>query len=106
MRKYPIFFFSLFAALLNTPVLANPVPQLSIGSAPTPYGVSGCMQRAEMVLYRIGATGISPGSGSGSYFASHGSNTVGIWCRGPEAIIVVAGDNNAPTLRQEVRAGL
>lgn len=87
------------AIILNTTTSALAGPAAAVGSRQTPYGQFGCMQRSQNKLFAIGATNIT--SGSDSVWADLGDNSIGVWCRGPEAIVVTAGpDSN--TLRREV----
>ncbi|MEY4332405.1 MAG: hypothetical protein RLZZ196_1143 [Bacteroidota bacterium] len=83
-----------------TPAFAS-APAASLGAAPTPYGQFGCLQRAQNKLFSIGATSINPSS-SGVWAFLNNETTIGIWCRGSEAIISVSGEN-ASIIRDELR---
>lgn len=77
-------------------------PPSALGSAPTPYGQFGCLQRAQTKLFAIGATSINVGSNS-IWAILNNETSIGIWCRGPEAIVSVSGEN-ATVLRDEIRS--
>ena len=79
--------------------IAGP-PGASVASASTIYGQFGCMERARNKFYAIGATSIT--SDNSSIWGYVGDSTVGVWCRGQEAIIITAG-SNVTTLRDEVK---
>lgn len=90
---------------LASPALAGSEPILGFSSADTPYGVFSCKQRAENKLYSIGATSISKSSGSQTIWAKYGgTHTIGVWCRGPEVIIMVAGNGDTIDISNEIRS--
>lgn len=88
---------------LASPVFAGSPPAIGYTAASTPYGSFGCKQRAENKLYSIGATNISKSSG-GTIWADYGSYSIGVWCRGSEVVIIVAGDADTTDLRTEIRS--
>lgn len=93
---------ALTAAMLlscATPALAG--PGLGYAVVGTPYGTFGCKQRAETKLFSIGATNISKGS---TIWADYQDYTIGIWCRGSEAIIMVSGNSPVADLRNELKS--
>lgn len=95
---------SVLALSLSTPALAGSEPVLGFASVGTPYGAFGCKQRAETKLFAIGATNITKSPNSSSIWANFGgTHSVGIWCRGPEVIIIVGGEGNITDLRDEIR---
>lgn len=84
----------------SSPALANP-PSVSLGSALTPYGKFGCIQRAKNKFFSLNATDIDVNKNS--VWAFLDNNTIGVWCRGDEAIISVSGDSNASILKDEIK---
>ncbi len=90
------------AAILATSIpAAFAGPATTLASAPTMYGQFGCIQRAQNKLYAIGATNIN--SNNVSIWGHLSNTTVGVWCRGSEAIIVVSGEN-VNNIRDEIKA--
>ena len=87
---------------VSVPAAFSATPATAIASADTPYGKFSCLERAKNKYYALNATSISYSSGGSSIWGYVGNSTVGVWCRGPEAIIVVA-DGNASTLRDEIK---
>lgn len=79
--------------------LAGPATTLS--AVPTMYGQTGCMQRAQNKFYAIGATNLS--STNRSIWGHLNGSTLGVWCRGSEAIVIVSGDN-ATNLLEEIKS--
>ena len=92
---------STLAAVFTFTPAAFAGPFTSVSSVPTIYGQFGCLQRAQTKLFVIGATGIT--NNNSSVWGNLGESTVGIWCRGDEALIVVAGGDVA-SLRTEIRS--
>lgn len=86
------------------PSIAEAAPRLGYGATGTPYGLFGCKQRAEGKLYSIGATGIQKTNNSNTVWAYSGNFSIGIWCRGDEAIIMVSGDSDTLDLINEIKA--
>jgi hypothetical protein len=87
------------AIILTTATSALAGPAAAVGARLTPYGQFGCIQRAQNKLFAIGATNIT--SSPDSIWADLGDNSIGVWCRGSEAIVVTAGPDSS-TLRKEV----
>lgn len=79
---------------------AQSAPGVAYRSIDTPYGQFGCFLRAENKLYSIGATSVN--RTSSSVFGIVNSSRVAIWCRGPEAVIFVAGPGDTGILRDEI----
>lgn len=84
----------------SVPAAFAAAPGVGVSSASTIYGQFGCMERARNKFFAIGATGIT--SDNSSIWGYVGDSTVGVWCRGQEAIIVAAGDNYS-NLRDEIK---
>lgn len=80
---------ALVAIIFAWPLCANAEPAMYRRTIPTPYGSLSCKQRATNKLYAIGATNVNPDG----IWARVNDNTVMVWCRGGEVIIVVAGPN-------------
>ena len=90
---------------LACPALAGSEPALGFSTAETPYGVFSCKQRAENKLYAIGATNITKSSGTQTIWARHGGiYSIGVWCRGSEVVIMVAGDGETTSISSEIRS--
>lgn len=90
---------------LASPAAAGTEPVLGFSTADTPYGAFSCKQRAEAKLFSIGATGIAKSSGGQVLWAKYGGSfTIGVWCRGSEAVIIVAGDSNTTDIADEIRS--
>ena len=83
-----------------SPTFAQPAPRLSYQNVMTGYGQFGCLQRAQSKLYQIGATNVYQNKGAFVY-GTYGSEQIAVWCRGSEAIIIVAGVNTS-TIRDEI----
>ena len=86
--------------LASVPAAFAGAPGVSITAVNTPYGQTTCMQRATNKFYVIGVTSID--ISSANIWGYLNNSTLGVWCRGGEAIITVAGDN-ASTLRNEIK---
>lgn len=90
---------------LTGPAMAGSEPALGFSTAGTPYGVFGCKQRAENKLFSIGATDISKSSVSQTIWARYGgTHTIGVWCRGTEVVIMVAGSGDTTDISNEIRS--
>lgn len=87
------------AIILTTATSALAGPSVYAISKQTPYGQFGCMQRSQNKLFAIGATNITPSSNS--VWGDFGSNSIVIWCRGSEAIVITSGPDSA-ALKNEV----
>lgn len=101
MKKIVLPTLAALATIVGTPTFAGPAAGISVAN--TPYGSFGCVQRAEMKFFSIGATNIQKPGGS-VVWADLGETTVGVWCRGTEAIIVVAGGNQVIDLKNEIKS--
>lgn len=86
--------------LTSVPALAGP-PGATLSEVSTVYGKFGCIQRAQNKFFAMGATSIDVNSSSVWAFIN-GESTIGVWCRGSEAIISVSG-TNITTLRDEIK---
>lgn len=86
---------------VDAKALANPSVGLAV--VDTPYGVYACKQRAQTKLYSMGATGVSSLSSGNTIWGLLGDNKVGVWCRGSEAVVVVAGDSDVIGIRDDIR---
>lgn len=84
----------------STPTFAQTAPGLAYQSVSTGYGQFGCLQRAQSKLYQIGATNVYQKNGAYVY-GTYGTEKIAVWCRGAEAIIIVAGTNTG-VVRDEV----
>ena len=94
-------FLSVIATLsLISPSFAQAAPGLAYQSVSTGYGQFGCLQRAQSKLYQIGATNVYQNNGAYVY-GTYGTEKIAVWCRGSEAIIIVAGTNTG-IVRDEV----
>jgi hypothetical protein len=91
------------AIILSSVSSAFAGPASRLNSVDTPYGQTVCMQRAKNQLFIMGATSIT--SNNVGIWGHIGDSVIGVWCRGAEAIIVVAGNNNSVLdgLRDEVK---
>ena len=86
--------------LSSVPAAFAGPPGTGVSSVSTIYGQFGCMERARNKFFVIGATSITSDN---SFIWGYVSDaTVGVWCRGQEAIIVAAGDNYS-NLRDEIK---
>lgn len=98
----------ILASLASLPLLfahsAEAAPRLGYGAVGTPYGLFGCRQRAESKLYSIGATGIQKTNNSNTTWAYLGNFSIGVWCRGDEAVILVSGDSDTMELINEIKS--
>lgn len=94
--------FGLITALsLTSPVVAqSSSPGIAYRAFETPYGTFGCMQRGELKLYSMGATGVT--KSNTSVFGTVVSSKVAVWCRGSEGVIIVTGYNDNAQIRDEV----
>jgi hypothetical protein len=92
-----VIFTSVPSAFAASPAVATTITA-------TPYGRFGCLQRAMNKFYAIGATGMTSDSDSVWGYINNNA-TIGVWCRGSEAIIITAGDNSV-NLRNEIRSSL
>jgi hypothetical protein len=86
--------------LSSVPSAFAGAPATSITSASTIYGQFGCMERARNKFFALGATGIT--SDNSFIWGYVNDSTVGVWCRGQEAIVIASGDN-ATSLRDEIK---
>jgi len=87
--------------LASVPAAFAGPPGAAVASASTIYGQFGCMERARNKFYAVGATGITTDNSSIWGFVR--DSTVGVWCRGQEAIIVTAG-TDVTNLRDEIKS--
>lgn len=90
--------------LASSPSAFAGSPAIATSITATPYGKFGCLQRAMNKFYAIGATGMTSDSDSVWGYVNNNS-TIGVWCRGSEAIIITAGDNSV-NLRNEIKSSL
>ena len=92
--------------LTSTAIILSSVPAAFAGPAqsvmvvPTIYGKFACVERAKNKLAAISATSMS--IDSDSVWGHYTNTSMGVWCRGQEAIIVVSGDN-ASAIRDEIK---
>jgi hypothetical protein len=86
--------------LSSVPSAFAAAPGAGVASASTIYGQFGCIERARNKFFALGATGIT--ADNSIIWGFVGDSTVGVWCRGQEAIIITAGDNTA-NLRDEIK---
>lgn len=91
--------YALGLSLLSSPSLA--APGITVHSVSTPYGVFSCKQRAQVKLFSMGATKVSDLS-SITIWGYVGDNTVGVWCRGSEGLVIVSGNSDIKSIRDEV----
>ncbi len=75
-------------------------PGAGVSAVSTIYGQFGCMERARNKFYAIGATAIT--NDNSVIWGYVNNSTVGVWCRGQEAVIVIAGDD-VSNLRNEIK---
>ena len=92
---------SAIIAATTSAAFAGPATRLN--AVDTPYGQTVCMQRAKNKLFIMGVTGVT--SNNVSMWGHIAESIIGVWCRGTEAIIVVAGNDNSVLdgLRDEVK---
>lgn len=86
--------------LTSIPAFAGS-PAIALSAVSTVYGKFGCVQRAQNKLFALGGTSINTSSNF-VWGTVNGETTVGVWCRGSEAIITVSGDN-ASNVRDEIK---
>jgi hypothetical protein len=86
--------------LTSIPSAFAAAPASVLSSVSTPYGTFGCIQRTKNKLYSMGATGMDVYPEF--VWAFVGDSTVGVWCRGQEAIISVSG-KGVVTLKDEMK---
>ena len=92
---------AIVVAATTSAAFAGPATRLN--AVDTPYGQTVCMQRAKNKLFIMGVTGVT--SNNVSMWGHIGESIIGVWCRGTEAIVVVAGNDNSVLdgLRDEVK---
>ena len=92
--------------LASTAVVLASVPAAFAGPGqavvvvPTIYGKFACVERAKNKLAGISATSMTVDSDS--VWGHYTNTSMGVWCRGQEAIILVSGDN-ASAIRDEIK---
>lgn len=86
--------------LSSVPAAFAGAPGTGVSSASTIYGKFGCIERAKNKFFALGARSIT--SDNSFVWGYVGNSTVGVWCRGQEAIIVAAGDDYK-SLRDEIQ---
>jgi len=74
-------------------------PMIAVKSIQTIYGQFSCLQRAQNKLTAISATSMT--ANSSFVWGHYPKTTMGVWCRGQEAIIMVSGEN-ADDIRDEI----
>lgn len=77
-------------------------PAMAYDSTSTYYGQFSCMQRAHSKLYSLGVNRIT--GGNSTIWGHFEDNTVGIWCRGNEVIVMASGPNASELRREVIRA--
>jgi hypothetical protein len=101
MKKFAFVSLALIgSAFAGGPALA--APDVYMKSIDTPFGTFACKQRAQNRLFAMGATGVSNLSSGNTIWGYLADNTVGVWCRGNEAIVIVAGNADGKNIRDEV----
>ena len=92
--------------LTSTAILFASVPAAFAGPGqavmvvPTIYGKFACVERAKNKLASISATSMT--IDSDSVWGHYTNTSMGVWCRGQEAIILTAGEN-ASAIRDEIK---
>lgn len=93
------------ATMCASPASADDTPELGFTIVNTPYGAFGCKQRAEQKLFSIGATSLTKSAGLNVTWAKfQGTHSIGIFCRGSEAVIMVAGNGDTSDIRNELKS--
>ena len=88
------------ALIIATASSALAGPATAFVSTATPYGRFACVERAKNKLYAISATSIR--TDNFTVWGYHQGATMGLWCRGEEVIVFVAGEN-AVAIRDELK---
>jgi hypothetical protein len=96
------------SALISAAVILTSIPSafaaapgISLYSISTPYGTFGCIQRTKNKFYSMNATGMKVYPEA--VWANLDDFKIGVWCRGQEAIITVAGNGDTSALRDEIK---
>jgi hypothetical protein len=93
-------------SLMATTLVATPsmaAPYVSMAVVDTPFGSFACKQRAQNKMYAMGATRVSNLSSGSTIWGYIGEYSLGVWCRGQEAVIVVAGDSDTASIRDDLK---
>ena len=89
------------ALIIATSSSALAGPATAYAATTTLYGRFACIERAKNKLYSISATSIK--TENFTVWGYYQGATMGLWCRGEEVIVFVAGEN-ATAVRDELRA--